>query len=114
MNAYRYLALAIIAFLTACSGTQPTPDSAINTINAVYLPVRTLAALCAAGIKPCQDPNVSANVGKAIPLADAAVAEAIKAIRANPDQSNASKWSSYAMSAIDILAKALATYGVKG
>jgi hypothetical protein len=106
-------AITLACTVTACSGNQK-PESTVDTINAVYLPVRTLATLCAASIsKPCQDPNVSANVQKAIPLADAAVAEAIKNILASPDQSNASKWSRYAMSAIDILAKALAVYDVK-
>lgn len=108
----RSLVLVVLALCTACTGTETATQKA-DAITLAYMPVRTLAGLCAAGLKPCEDPNISANVAKAIPLADAAVDEAIKQINANPDQSSVAKWSSYAMSAIGILTKALQTYSVK-
>ena len=106
------LAILAAGLLAGCT-TPSTPQEKADTITMAYLPIRTLASLCAAGIKPCEDPNVSMNVAKALPLADAAVAEATKQIAADPERSNVAKWSSYAMSAIGVLSKALATYGVK-
>jgi hypothetical protein len=108
------LAIAVAGLLAGCSATD-TPQQKADTITMAYLPFRAAASMCAAGLpsKPCGDPNVSENVKKALPLADAAVAEATKQIAADPERSNVAKWSSYAMSAIGVLAQALATYGVK-
>ncbi len=107
------LSIVAAGLLAGCS-TTATPQETADKVTLAYLPIRTIASLCAAGIsKPCQDPNVSANVAKALPLADAAVDEAVRQITANPDRSNVAKWSSYAMSAIGLLTKALAAYDVK-
>lgn len=98
--------------LAGCAGAM-TPQSVADSLRLGYVPIRALASLCAAGLKPCEDINVSSNVDKAIPLADAAVDEAVKNILANPDQNNIAKWSAYANSAIAVLSKALVAYGVK-
>ncbi len=109
------LLLAAAVALAGCANSATmTPQDKADTITAAYLPVRMLASLCAAGVsKPCKDPNVSENVRKALPIADAAVAEATKQIAADPERSNVAKWSSYAMSAVGVLAKVLITYDVK-
>ncbi len=114
MKPFKISAVVLVAaVLSACAGKDSTPEQKADTITLAYMPIKALATLCAAGLKPCEDPNISMNVAKAIPLADAAVNEAVKNIMANPDQSNVAKWSSYAMSAIGILTKALIAYGVK-
>lgn len=112
--------LACIAALgIALAGCAPTTDTtprapSASTVTLAYTPIRMLASLCAAGVsKPCQDPNVSANVKKALPIADAAVAEYARQTAADPSRSNVEKWTSYAISAVNVLAEGMAVYGVK-
>lgn len=112
------LALVFLLPLGACTtdGAKvdlSTPQAKVDAIDAAYTPVRLVAALCGSGAI-CSDPNVAANVRLAIPVADAAVAEAKKQILASDgSQSAVAQWSGYAISAVNVLSQALAAYGVK-
>lgn len=114
----RRTALIAAAFLSlgACaSTTDNTPQDNADKVTAIYAPVRLVASLCAAGVsKPCQDLNVRAAIKKALPIADAAVAEAVKQLSADSTRSNVAKWTSYAVSAVNVLSDALVAYEVKG
>lgn len=90
-----------------------TPQAKSAAIDAVYTPIRIMASLCGSGLL-CKDPNVAINVRIAIPVADEAVAEAKAQIMlSGGDEASIAKWSGYAISAVNVLAKALEAYGVK-
>lgn len=115
-------AMALALGLAGCAGTSTTDRQATADRIAVgYATLKSAVVLysalpaCsdakAAGL--CADPAIVAQVTKALAVADVAVAEAKAQILAATDQSAVDKWSSYATSAIDVLAAALKTYGVK-
>lgn len=108
--------------LAGCGGGTPSDRQAtVNAITTGYTTLKAAATLYTA-LPPCTDasasrvcsnPEIAREVVKALAVADVAVAEAKAQILAATDQSTVEKWSSYALAAVDVLAKALATYGVK-
>jgi hypothetical protein len=117
-------AIALALTLAGCGGTPKTASerqATVNTITVSYSTLKAAVVLYAAlpactdasANRLCSNPAIVREVGKALVVADAAVAEAKAQILASTDQGSAEKWSGYALAAIDVLAKALATYGVK-
>ncbi len=115
---------AISLALAGCAGAPKTESERQSTVNAITVSYSTLkaavvlyTALPACGDdsagKICSNPAIAREIIKALGVADVAVAEAKAQIMASSDQSTVEKWSAYALAAIDVLAKALATYGVK-
>lgn len=109
---------AISLALSACA-TDPGADpkaiaqQRVDQITIGYAAVRSAATLCTSGVL-CSDPAVVAAVRAGLATADIAVAEAQKLILANATDSGAvTKYVGYAQSAIDVLAAALKSFGVK-
>lgn len=105
----RVLLLAAALIVGGCAQSGDTRSiTPAEKVQLLYVPVRTAAVLCAAGVKPCQKPEVSSKARLAIPIADAAVDEAVKALNADPSEPNIVKWSRFATEAIGVLAAVLA------
>lgn len=118
------LALILLLPLAACGGAPGSSSerqATAATITASYTVIKSAVVLYAAlpactdvGSGPaCSNPAIARELTRALAVADTAVVEARAQILAAPDRSSAEKWSAYALAAIDVLAKALATYGVK-
>jgi hypothetical protein len=107
--------------LAGRGGTVPDRQAIVNAITTGYTTLKAAATLytalppCTDGVatRVCSNPAISREIVKALAVADVAVAEAKAQILAATDQSSVEKWSAYALAAVDVLAKALATYGVK-
>lgn len=110
----RLLCCVVLLALSACadnnnaSSTSAATISPADKVALIYAPVRLLAVLCTRGVPPCEDLNARSIVAAALPVVDTAVAEATKQMKADPSRGNIEKWSSYAVSAINVLSDALA------
>ena len=107
------LVLLSILVLAGCQTVKSSNDLADRLQN-YYSLLSVAANLCIAGIpkSPCGDPNVSMAIRRAKTVADVAVAEAIKDLRAATDQSAADKAMAAVTSAIKVIEQALDVYGV--
>lgn len=116
-------AIALALTLAGCATprTESERQATVNAITASYTVAKATAVLYSA-LPPCTDASANTacsnsavvrEITKALVVADVAVAEAKAQILASSDQSTAEKWAGYALAAIDVLARALATYGVR-
>jgi hypothetical protein len=114
---------AIALALSACAGAPQTDSArqdAVNKITVVYAWARAAAATYSAlppctdgAVSICSNPAIARELAKALVVADAAVNQAKAQILASGDQGNIEKWTGYALAAVDVLTRALATYGIK-
>lgn len=111
--------LAALALALGACASDPGADpktvaqQRVDQITIGYAAVRSAATLCTSGVL-CSDPGVILAVQAGLATADIAVAEAKKLIVANATDSSAvTKYAGYALSAIEVLAKALQSFGIK-
>ncbi|WP_428673737.1 hypothetical protein [Reyranella sp.] len=114
-------AIALALGLAGCAGTTDERQAIADKITISYAALKSAVVLYSAlppcgdanATSLCSDPAIVAQVKKALVVADTAVVEAKAQILASTDQSSVEKWSSYATSAVALLAQTLATYGIK-
>lgn len=114
--------VAILAAAALSLGACATPPGAdpiliaqqrVDQITVAYAAIRSAAVFCTSGVV-CKDEGVIKAVQAGLVTTDLAVAEAKRLIIANAtDTSAMSKYSAIAMSAMEVLAKALQSFGVK-
>lgn len=111
--------LAVLALALSACATDPGADpktvaqQRVDQITIGYAAVRSAATLCTSGLV-CKDVAVIEAVQAGLATADIAVAEAKKLIVANAtDPGAVAKYAGYAMAAIEVLTKALQSFGIK-
>lgn len=105
----------LIGGCTAPAGTDPKvyAQQTADNITLSYMVVRSAAVFCTSGVL-CKDEGVILAVKAGLATADIAIADAVKLVLANAtDQSAVAKYAGIALAAIDVLTKALVSYGVK-
>lgn len=116
----RFIAIAALSMLAACSATQDERKSTIMKIDLAY--GTTLAVATAYTVLPpctdqvasiCSLPTAVAEIKKAIPIADALVQNAKDLVANSTDTNVFSTAMKMVAEAAGLLTKIFATYGVR-